>query len=135
MATEYRQSYILALPFAVLVIAGAAAAVISLRDGVVRENPLLVILGALFGVLAAFGVYETYALATGRVPTISVVANQEYVAHSWPWIAVFGVVVYCAGLLTEHFTWNKAFHWQVIVLGAGLFLLGGVTSVLTRFTP
>lgn len=69
-----------------------------------------VVLGALAVVvlgLALLGAYETYSLATGKVPAITWLARRS--EHRFPlgWIAVVFAVQTFAGLLAGHFFWSS----------------------------
>jgi hypothetical protein len=82
------------------------AAVVLLR-ATARPDPLLALKVALAGmslVLALALAYETFALATRRVPTISTLVDRIFVSQPVVWVVVFAGVMFVIGLFAIHFT-------------------------------
>jgi hypothetical protein len=77
-------------------------------------TPLFRIVGSIFFAGAALVflggfwlmVYETIAIFTRQVPTISLVASFEFLKHPVWWVTLACMVAFAFGALVTHFT-----HW------------------------
>lgn len=67
-------------------------------------RPLRVVLAALSLAFGGALIYEAGALWTRRYDTISQILAGIFRTHQVGWVVVFGVLMFCAGLLTLHFT-------------------------------
>ena len=63
-------------------------------------------LGFMFFGLAIFMVYETIAIWTRIVPTISLVTSYEFLRHPAWWVTIACLIAFALGALVTHFT-----HW------------------------
>jgi hypothetical protein len=102
-----QSSPVAAAVFAVAAVALVVFAVVLLLRATAGPDPLLALKVSVAG-MAIFGAlalaYETFALATRRVPTISLLVDRIFTTQPVVWVVAFVAVMFVIGLFVIHFT-------------------------------
>lgn len=102
-----QSSPLAAAVFAFVALALVVFAAVVLLRATARPDALLALKVALAGMSLFLAValgYETFALATRRVPTISALVDQVFTTRTVVWVLAFAVVMFVLGLFAIHFT-------------------------------
>ncbi len=126
-------------------IAGVALvliAVITLLIGIDRRALVAIMAFPFFLALASYLFYESRAVWGGTDPTISVAANQAFLAHPLIWTAIAALLTILLGLLLWHFTYVAhgsgvavAIHGYILPIALVGVALGTSLAQYFNFRP
>jgi hypothetical protein len=143
-------SPVAAAVFALAAVALVVFAVVLLLRATAGPDPLLALKVSLAGMalfLAVALAYETFALATRRAPTISLLVDRIFTPQPVVWVVAFVAVMFVVGLFVIHFTrfageatllvgFERAFAGHAVLWMAALGVLLVLAAVaVIRLSP